>query len=501
MKTNIEDLFRDLEMIDEPAAPATLLRLTNAAPVESDIADTFIEDAAPLLRLTPREDGHVWHEQPAPRGELPAVIHRAVRHRQTHPSGGAPATHVTDGPRIFSPFLATAPSNRIDRPTVLHVRVVAGTGGGPEKTILRSPRYACDEYFRMAVAYIHPTGDPGIETIKASAKQFNAPLFTIPERGPLDPRTVAALYLLCKSQKVAVWHGHDYKSNLLGLVLRRFWKMKLVTTVHGWTNDTFRTRMYYHVDKWCLPRYDEVIAVSPLLNEHCLNIGVRPSRLSYIANAIDCNDYKRTRTIRQARAELGIFRDSFIMGVVARLSPEKGVDRAIGAIADLHVKYPNTELHIVGDGPEFDRLKRLAVERGVAGIVHFWGHQAQSKRFFEMFDMLLLPSLSEGFPNVVLEAMAMAVPVAAANVGGVSELLKQGRRGVILDANDVESWAGHIAPLIVSKERRHELARLGRARVEKYYSFDQRMAKVFKVYDRAMSIESQRERGEWRRAA
>ena len=115
--------------------------------------------------------------------------------------------------------------------------------------------------------------------------------------------------------------------------------------------------------------------------------------------------------------------------------------------------------------------------------------------------MLLLPSHTEGFPNVVLEAMSMAVPVAAADVGGVSELLKYGRRGVILDAKDQETWAGHIAPLIVSKDRRYELARLGRARVEKYYSFDQRMAKVFKVYDRVLSIEPRREQSEWRRAA
>ena len=471
MKFNVDDLFRDLEIDEQPE-----LRLTDAAPFEgesSDIANTVIEDPAPFLRLT---------------------THDLVGMLDARSDAEEPAA-------LDVPARVAAPVHAADRPTVLHVRVVSSTGGGPEKTILRSPQYAADEYFRMAVAYIHPKGDNGIEIIKSQAKKWNAPLFTIPEKGPLDPRTVRTLYQLCKQQNVAVWHGHDYKSNMLGLILRKFWKMKLVTTVHGWTNDTFRTRMYYHVDKWCLPRYDEVIAVSPLLHQQCLEIGVPAEKLTYVANAIDCEDYKRTRTLRQARSELGIYRDSLIIGVVARLSPEKGVDRAIRTIADLHVKYPNTELHLIGDGPEYEKLKALAVELGVAGIVHFWGYQSDTKRFFEMFDMLLLPSHSEGFPNVVLEAMAMGVPVAAANVGAVSELLKDGRRGVVLDAVKQEEWADQVAPLLVSKERRRELSRLGRHRIEKYYSFDQRMLKVFKVYDRVLSIEPNREKNEWRRAA
>jgi len=515
MKTNLDDLFSGLEF-DDSSSETPRLRLTDAEPVAapSDIADTVIEDAGPLLRLTTHDmvallDARTGDEETGCHGQRSEVgraessvsapeqlpdWHGRLRSRTRSAVRGTQMDGVPSetAPFIDSPFV---------RPTVLHVRVVSGTGGGPEKTILRSPRYANDEYFRMAVAYIHPKGDPGIDTIKAKAKEWNAPLITIPERGPLDVRTVAALYRICKERKVAIWHGHDYKSNLLGIILRRFWKMKLVTTVHGWTHDTWRTRAYYHVDKWCLRRYDEVIAVSPLLHEQCLNIGVKPQKLTYIANAIDCGEFKRTRSIRQARSELSIYRSATIMGVVGRLSPEKGVDRAIESVASLHTKYPGLELHIVGDGPEYEKLKRLAIDRGVAGIVHFWGYQSDTRRFFEMFDFLLLPSRTEGFPNVVLEALALGVPVAAADVGGVSELLKHGRRGVVLDPTKQETWADQIAPLIVSADRRKEFSRLGRMRVEKYYSFDKRMAKVFDVYDRVLSIAPRTEDTRWRRAA
>ena len=77
--------------------------------------------------------------------------------------------------------------------------------------------------------------------------------------------------------------------------------MKLITTVHGWTRETVRTRFYYHVDNWCLPRYDEVIAVSPPLFYHTRNRGVPASRLTYLTNTIDPNEFKRHHEIAAAR--------------------------------------------------------------------------------------------------------------------------------------------------------------------------------------------------------
>ncbi|MEX2215032.1 MAG: glycosyltransferase [Phycisphaeraceae bacterium] len=463
---------------------------------EIDSLDPFEElgvMASPMLRLTGDGiDDETWNTASALSTEIePPLPHRGMGER----TGTLRLT--TDAPDEPS-RPAVSP---LTRPTILHVRVVAGTGGGPEKTILRSPRYADRDIYDMAVAYIYPKGDSGIEVIKAQAKQFDAPIITIPERGAFSLSTLVALYRLCKKLNVSVWHAHDYKSNLFGLMLRRFWKMKLVTTVHGWTNDTFRTRMYYHVDKWCLPRYDEVIAVSPPLMQQCIDIGVPKDRLTYIHNAIEPDDYQRQHTIREARHEMGIWPDAIVMGVVSRLSVEKGVDRAIDTLAALSPTYPKLELHIVGDGPEYDRVKKQAATLGVSERVKFWGWQSDSRRYFETFDFLLLPSHTEGFPNVVLEAMAMGVPVAATDVGGVSELLKFGRRGVILDPKHQDTWATHIAPLVVSEDRRSELSRQGRRRIEKYYSFAQRMEKVLAIYDRMLSIDPKHEETAWRRAA
>ena len=374
-------------------------------------------------------------------------------------------------------------------PMVLHTRVVTGLGGGPDKTILRSTQHIDPAQIRMAAAYIHPHGDVGMATLRKQAHDWGCQMWEISESGAADPRTVRDLFRLCRKLRVAVWHGHDYKTNLLGLLISRWWPMKLVTTVHGWTRHTARTKVYYHVDNWSLSRYDHVVTVSPKLYDHCRGHGIPEERLSYIPNGIELSDYERQQTLADARQRLGIEPNRLVIGTVGRFSTEKSVDRAIRTIAQIRRTRPEAQLHLIGDGPERDRLKALASELGVSDAVRFWGWQAPLQRFYETMDVLLLPSLTEGLPNVVLEAMAMGVPVAATNVGGVTDLLDHGRCGVILN-QDQQTWADRIDLLLASETRRTHFADLAQARIASHYTFEQRMARMRQLYQRVLGLET-----------
>src|SRR5438067_1964725 len=147
-------------------------------------------------------------------------------------------------------------------PVVLETRVVAGSGGGPDKTILNSPRFLTAAGYRMLCAYMHPPGDPGFEQLRHRAAALDAPLLSVPDRGPWDCAVIGRLLHICRRERVSIWHGHDYMSNALGLLLRSFWPMRLVTTLHGWVKHTRRTPLYYRVDELCLPHYEAVISVS-----------------------------------------------------------------------------------------------------------------------------------------------------------------------------------------------------------------------------------------------
>ena len=376
----------------------------------------------------------------------------------------------------------TAPS-----PMVLHARILSGSGGGPDKTIMRSARYVDPARLRMGAVYIHPRHDPGIERIRQQAWGSDCRLWEVAERGPFDFRTLRSLIHLCRQQHVTIWHAHDYKTDVLGLLIRRFWPMKLITTVHGFTRETWRTRLYYHVDNLVLRSYDHVIAVSPPLVKHCGRHGVTRERMTFIPNAIDPTEFQRHRTIKQARGELGLDENRLILGVVGRLSPEKGVDRAIRTLARLKRNHENAELHLIGDGPQRAALTKLVAKLALGDSVRFWGWQQDTRCLYEMMNVLLLPSRTEGSPNAVLEAMSMRVPVAATNVGGVRDLLSWGSCGVILDEDEL-AWPNHIAPLLVSAERRHELARRARLRIKQHFSFMKRMSKVMGIYEQMLHV-------------
>lgn len=366
-----------------------------------------------------------------------------------------------------------------DAPVVFDTRVVTGAGGGPEKTILNSPRFLEPLGYRMLCGYLHPPGDPGYEVIRTKADRAKAPLVSVPDRGFWDWRAVRQLLRACREHRVTIWHGHDYKTNALGLLLRRFHRMRLVTTAHGWVQHTSRTPLYYGIDKWCMKRYERVICVSTDLVESCRAAGVPEKRLLLLDNGIDADDYARRRTVAESKPALGFPPGVPLVGAVGRLSGEKAFDVLIRAVAAL----PGVRLVIVGEGGERAALERLIAELGVADRVSLAGWQADVRGYFEAMDVFALSSLREGLPNVVLEAMALEVPVVATRVNGVPRLVQDGVNGLLIEAGDAAPLTAALARLLGDAALRDRFRAAGRETVEGRFSFAGRMRKLAAVYD------------------
>jgi glycosyltransferase involved in cell wall biosynthesis len=368
-------------------------------------------------------------------------------------------------------------------PVVLDTRVVCGSGGGPDKTILNSPRFLSRAGYRMLCAYMHPPSDAGFAQLQRKAAVWQAPLLSIPDRGPWDWKVVGQLLHLCRREKVSIWHGHDYKSNLLGLVVRRFWPMRLVTTVHGWVHHTRRTPLYYRIDRFCLPRYERVVAVSPDLYDQCRGVGVPADQCLLIENGIDCTEFCRRRTPEEAKAAQGLTPGRLVLGAVGRLSAEKGFDLLIRAADQLLKNGFDLELLIIGEGDERQRLQTLIDYLGRADRIRLVGYRADVRELYEAMDLYALSSLREGLPNVVLEAMAMEVPVAATRVAGVPRLIANGENGLLAEPGDLAGLTQALARLLADAPLRRRLSQAGRTTIETRYSFAARMDKIRAVYD------------------
>jgi glycosyltransferase involved in cell wall biosynthesis len=374
---------------------------------------------------------------------------------------------------------------RTNAPVILDARVVVGAGGGPEKTILNSPRYLEPAYRNLCV-YLHAPDDTGVRTLRDRAAACGAPFVSVPDRGPWDWRVLVDLLNLCRRQRVAVWHGHDYKSNLLGLLLNRFRPMRLVTTLHGWVHHTGRTPLYYAVDRWCLPRYEKVLCVSSDLYDDALACGVPADRCVLLDNGIDADQYRRRKTHEEARAGFGVPPGRLVVGAVGRLSAEKGFDLLVRAVDRLLKGGLDLELWLAGAGDLRDKLQALADSLGLGDRVRLLGYRTDTVELYQAMDVFALSSLREGLPNVLLEAMALGVPVVATRIAGIPRLVHDGENGLLVEPGSEEALAGALGSLLRSQELRRRLADEARRTVESRFSFAARMAKVRRLYDRLL---------------
>ena len=369
---------------------------------------------------------------------------------------------------------------------MLHLRVVSGTGGGPEKTILNSPRFIKEHGYQAQVVYLCPP-DPVIqESLRSRASSLDCPLTIVEDHGAKDLGVVGKLLKICRDQKIELLQTHDYKSNALGLLLRRFHKMHMASMLHGWTDTSGRMPLYIKIDKWCLPWYEQLICVSEDLVQECKNLRVPDHRIQLVHNAIDLKTYSRSLSIHQAKKELGVdSKAGPLIGMVCRLSPEKGINEAIAMVNRLERLGKPSQLWIAGDGPFRGEIEKEISRLGLHKNVRLLGQLADARPFYQAMDLFLLNSIREGLPNVVLEAMALEVPVVATRVAGVPALIRPGQTGWLIEPQDPAMLDNSVLDCLEGT-RTNQFVQNARLLIESDFSFDRRMKKVASIYD-AMS--------------
>jgi glycosyltransferase involved in cell wall biosynthesis len=360
---------------------------------------------------------------------------------------------------------------------VLDAGIVAGAGGGIEKTLLLGARQHAGTPYRSVVALVHPRADAEFERLRLRAHALGVDLLHRAETFPFSPLTVAWFARLCRRHRVAIWHGHDYKTDLIGLLLRPFFGFSLVTTLHGWSARSWRTRLYFAVDRRAIRRYDQVIAVSTELYDEARRLGVPMHRLSLIENGVDTDEYRRGAP---SPARTGPLR----IGAAGRLTVEKGFLDLIQATESLLDEGLDVELHVAGAGPQRADLERRIRESRHRQRLVLRGHLEDMRGFYSTLDVFCMSSHREGLPNVVLEAMSMSLPVVSTAAGGLATFLRDGSDALVCPPRRVSALQDALRTLLRSPDLRRRLAEAARERVVAECSFANRMAQVFTVYDR-----------------
>jgi glycosyltransferase involved in cell wall biosynthesis len=303
-----------------------------------------------------------------------------------------------------------------------------------------------------------------------------------------DYLRVARCYTLVwkqlKDGSFDVLHTNGYFADIVGIPVARMMGLPTVSTVHGFLSHTWNLRLYNVIDRLLLRLATRVLAVSDALKRHLVESGLNPSRVRVIVNAVDLpksnGSVNTDPDIR--RGNHNVNRDEFCVGYVGRLSVEKGLTHLVAACVRLIRDGVPLRVLIVGDGPQRKELEQLSLVLGLGDRVVFAGFQEDIAAWMLCMDVFVLPSLTEGTPISLLEAMAYGVPVVATAVGGVPQVIEHGENGILVLPGRAEEISNAILALFKDSTARQKLAQNALVQVRTRYSAKQWIDRIEMEY-------------------
>jgi glycosyltransferase involved in cell wall biosynthesis len=320
-------------------------------------------------------------------------------------------------------------------------------------------------------------------------EQKGKKVFYITQRPELSFFNFAAFFKLTailKNQGVDILHCHKHKSTFYGTVAGKMANVPIILAhVHGMG----RTRNFNRklLNRFLLSHVDRILAVGEAVKDDILqsNPAVNPEKVINTGNSIDYDYFSSSVYNKQTvRRKFGIPENSSVFGTAGRLAPTKGLRYLIRAFAQIKKQLRNVELLIAGTGELKDRLEKRAVKLGCRDSVHFLSHVDNMPEFYSAVDVFVLPSVAEGLPKVIIEAMAAGILCIATNAGGVPEVLDDGHCGLIVPLKDQYALADAMLKA-ANMPQQEKLAIISAAKehIKANYSHGVMIKKIEKIYD------------------
>jgi glycosyltransferase involved in cell wall biosynthesis len=206
---------------------------------------------------------------------------------------------------------------------------------------------------------------------------------------------------------------------------------------------------------------DKIVAVSESIKEDIIKYDkIDPSKILVIHNGVDISKFAPDGRFHDIRKEFAITDSDVVIGFIGRLVPAKGIEYLIDAFSHLERNLKNIKLLIVGHGSLLDRLRERAHEHSINGSVLFTGERHDIPDILSGIDIFVMPSVAEGLPNSLLEAMAMRKPIIATSVGGIPEVIRNGINGLLVPPRNAESIITAIKKLL---DKRHLAKKMGQS--------------------------------------
>ncbi len=301
---------------------------------------------------------------------------------------------------------------------------------------------------------------------------------------------------IIRKKKIDIVHSQGARADFFARMAARNLrpKVKVVNTiampVKGYDVSVFRKYVYRFFDSFSEQYVDWFIVVSEVLRKTLIDAHkIPPDMITRIYNGIELDEYRPDdsgKSPGNIREEYNIEGDVFLMGAVGRMVWQKGFKYLVQAIPEIVSEIPDLKLLLAGNGPLRDKLEDLSEELGVRDKIIFAGFRNDIKDVLSAVDILSVPSLLEGFPMVILEAMAMAKPIVAADIDGIAEQIIDGVNGILVPPKDPSALAKAVILVLNDKELAMSMGSAAREEAEQEFSVEKMVTETEKVYSSLM---------------
>lgn len=328
---------------------------------------------------------------------------------------------------------------------VLHLGNPTGLYGA-ERWILALIRYLPKSRVDSVVGVIEDQVESGVPELLERSEALGFETVRFKSIGRLSTSAISTIREFIRRERINVLHTHGYKTDIVGLLAVLGTGCKLVTTPHGWTErPDFKLRVYEWLDRVAFFFLDAVVPLSPRLYSDTARWLKWRRNVFLIRNGVDVAEIDAvTERDRLPRDTAG--KRPLIVGYIGRLVPGKRVDDLVRAFAGLKVK--DKQLWIVGDGPERTNIESMISSLSPEPSVRLFGYRDDRLSLLKSFDVFVLPSLSEGIPRCLLEAMAAGVPVVATDIPGCRNLVKDSETGLLYAPGDAAALQAALQALV-----------------------------------------------------
>lgn len=376
-------------------------------------------------------------------------------------------------------------SNNPKQLKIVHLVTSLEVGGAQHNMLLGLPNLDPSRYKHILVSIMDRM------QMKQQFQQAGIEVHSLGLSNKTDIAVALRLRSLLKSIRPDILHTYLIHGNVLGRIVGR---LAGVPTIIGSELTIGQAgRIGRIATKLTNPLTDAVEVNSETGGKSvAADLGVPESKIEVVLPGLDLDAFGRTDQRSQVRTELGVEDSEHLVLYVGRLRAVKGVEYGIRAFAKAFAQYPRLKLALAGEGDQRSYLESLCEELGIRDRVEFLGPRNDLPNVLSACDSVIMPSLTEGFPRVAIEAMASSKPVIATRVGGTPEAIIHDKSGILVPAKDIEAMADTIVNIANNSEVATRLGKAARERTEQHYSASKYVTRLDEMYTRLAGLSHHR---------